>query len=74
MVNFKNFGPLEALVLFSAIYVLSTLIWTASTRSAVQEKANIVKSNHKTIINFLNNVFSLLIYSIVKLLNLLQDV
>ena len=43
MINFKNFGPLEALVLFSAIYVLSTLIWTASTRSAVQEKANIVK-------------------------------
>ena len=59
MINFKNFGPLEALVLFSAIYVLSTLIWTASTRSAVQEKANIVKSNHKTIINFLNNEINL---------------
>ncbi len=59
MINFKNFGLLEALVLFSAIYVLSTLIWTASTRSAVQEKANIVKSNHKTIINFLNNEINL---------------
>ena len=55
MINFKNFGVLETLVLLSAIYVLSTLIWTATTRSAVEDKANQVKSNHKTIVNFINN-------------------
>ena len=51
----KNFGPLEALVLGSLIYVLSTLIWTASTRSAVVQKANDIKSNHKMVIEFVNN-------------------
>ena len=43
MINFKKFGFLEIIVFFSALYVLSTLIWTASTRSAVEEKANINK-------------------------------
>ena len=51
----KNFGPLEALVLGPLIYVLSTLIWTASTRSAVVQKANDIKSNHKMVIEFVNN-------------------
>ena len=51
----KNFGPLEVLVLGSLIYVLSTLIWTASTRSAVVQKANDIKSNHKMIVEFINN-------------------
>ena len=37
----KNFGPLEFLVLSSITYVLIMLIWTATTRSAVVEKANI---------------------------------
>ena len=50
----KNFGLLEILVLFSAIYVVSTLIWTLSTRSAVEEKANTVKSNHKIIVDLIN--------------------
>ena len=52
--KFKNFGLLESLVIFSAVYVISMLIWTASTRSAVEEKANTVKSNHKQIVDFIN--------------------
>ena len=55
MINFKKFGIQEIIVFFSALYVLSTLIWTASTRSAVEEKANIIKDNHKTIVDFVNN-------------------
>ena len=54
MINFRNFGLLETIVLLSAIFVISTLIWTALTRSAVEEKADLVKSNHQTIINFVN--------------------
>ena len=53
--KFKNFGLLESLVIFSAVYVISMLIWTASTRSAVEEKANTVKSNHKQIVDFINS-------------------
>ena len=53
--KFKNFGLLESLVIFSAVYVISMLIWTASTRSAVEEKANTVKSNHKQIVDFIND-------------------
>ena len=53
--KFKNFGLLEALVSFSAVYIVSMLLWTASTRSAVEEKANTVKSNHKKIVDFINN-------------------
>ena len=52
--RFKNFGLLEFLVASSAIYVVGMLIWTASTRSAVEEKANIVKSNHKQIVELIN--------------------
>ena len=55
MINLKKIGFLEIIVFFSALYVLSTLIWTASTRSAVEERANIVKDNHKTIVDFVNN-------------------
>ena len=53
--KYKNFGLLEFLVVFSFFYVASTLIWTASTISAVEDKANIVKSNHKKIVEFINN-------------------
>ena len=52
--RFKNFGLLELLVIFSAVYVVTMLLWTASTRSAVEEKANTVKSNHKQIVDFIN--------------------
>ena len=48
-INFKNFGLLEALVLLSLAYVVGMLIWTASTRPAVEAKANLVKENHKTV-------------------------
>ena len=51
----KNFGPLEFLVLSSLSYVVIMLIWTASTRSAVVQKANDIKFNHKTVVEFINN-------------------
>ncbi len=52
--KFKKFGLLESVVIFSALYVLLMLLWTASTRSAVEEKANTVKLNHKQIVDFIN--------------------
>ena len=51
----KNFGSLEFLVLSSLTYVVIMLIWTASTRSSVLQKANDIKYNHKTIVEFINN-------------------
>ena len=51
----KNYGLLEIIVFSSLVYVISMLLWTVSTRSAVEEKANIVKSNHKSIVDFINN-------------------
>ena len=51
----KNFGPLEVLVLSSITYVVIMLIWTASTRSAVVQKANDIKANHKLVVEFINN-------------------
>jgi len=53
--KFKNFGPLEILVSASILYVVFMLIWTASTRSGVLEKANDIKSNHKNVVELLNN-------------------
>ena len=50
---FKNFGLLEILVLSSLSYVIIMLLWTASTRSAVEEKANLIKSNHKKVVNLI---------------------
>ena len=57
--RFKNFGLLEALVIFSAVYVISMLLWTATTRSAVQEKAETVKSNHNKVVDFINSEINL---------------
>ena len=51
----KNFGPLEFLVFSSLAYVVVMLIWTASTRSSVLQKANDIKFNHKSIVEFINN-------------------
>ena len=51
----KNFGPLEFLVFSSLAYIVIMLIWTASTRSSVLQKANDIKTNHKTIVEFINN-------------------
>ena len=54
----KNFGPLEFLVISSLAYVIIMLMWTASTRSAVVQKANDIKFNHKTVVEFINNEVS----------------
>tara|TARA_B100000941_G_C28315060_1_gene453567 strand:- start:3 stop:512 length:510 start_codon:yes stop_codon:yes gene_type:complete len=51
----KDFGPLEFLVLSSITYVVIMLLWTATTRSAVVEKANDIKSNHKIVVDFIND-------------------
>ena len=51
-ISFKNFGLLQALVLISLIYVIGMLIWTASTRPAVEAKANLVKENHQKLLIF----------------------
>ena len=53
--SFKNFGMLEALVSLSLIYVVGMLLWTVSTRPAVEAKANLVKENHNKVVNFINN-------------------
>ena len=54
-INFKNFGILEALVILSSFYVVGMLLWTASTRPAVEAKANQVTENHKKIVDLINN-------------------
>ena len=53
--KFKNFGPLEMLVLGSITYVVVMLLWTASPRSEVLQKANDIKSNHKLVVDFIND-------------------
>ncbi len=54
-INLKNFGLLEFLVISSALFVVGMLIWTASTRPAVEAKANLVKENHNKVVDFINN-------------------
>ena len=51
----KNFGPLEFLVLSSLLYVVVMLIWTATTRSEVLQKASDIKSNHKMVVELINS-------------------
>jgi hypothetical protein len=53
--KFKNFGLLEALVFASILYVVIMLAWTASTRKGVLERVNDIKSNHKNVVELLNN-------------------
>ncbi len=53
--KFKDFGPLEALVLSSMTYVIIMLLWTFSTRSEVLQKASDIKSNHKLVVDFIND-------------------
>ena len=50
----KNFGLLEFLIMISAVYVVGMLIWTASTRPEVEARANLVKENHKKVVDFIN--------------------
>ena len=54
-INVKKFGLLEFLVIASLIFVVGMLIWTASTRPAVEAKANLVKENHKKVVDLINN-------------------
>ncbi len=51
----NNFGPLEFLVISSFLYVFTMLVWTASTRSQVIQKANDIKSNHTAVVEFIND-------------------
>ena len=51
--NFKNFGLLEILIIASFLYVVGMLMWTASTRPAVEARANLVKENQK-VVDFIN--------------------
>ena len=53
--KFKNFGLLELIVTLSGVYVISMLIWTVSTRSAVEAKANLVRDNHNKVVELINN-------------------
>ena len=53
--KFKNFGPLEVLVFASFFYVVVMLVWTFATRNGVLEKANDIKTNHKNVVELLNN-------------------
>ena len=53
--KFKNFGPLEILVISSFLYAFAMLIWTGTTRHDVLEKADNIKYNHKNVVEFLNN-------------------
>ena len=54
-INFKNFGLLEFLVVISAVFVVGMLIWTTSTRPAVEAKANLVKENHNKVVSNIND-------------------
>jgi hypothetical protein len=53
--KFKNFGLLELIVTLSGVYVIGMLVWTASTRSAVEAKANLVRDNHNKVVELINN-------------------
>ena len=53
-INLKNFGLLEILIIASFLYVVGMLLWTASTRPAVEAKANLVKENHQKVVDFIN--------------------
>ncbi len=55
IINLKKYGLLEFLVIISLVFVVGMLIWTASTRPAVEAKANLVKENHKKVVDFINN-------------------
>ena len=54
IINLKKFGLLEFLVITSLIFVIGMLIWTASTRPAVEAKANLIKENHNKVVDFIN--------------------
>ena len=53
--RFKNFGMLELLVVLSALYIAFMLGWTVINRSGNEEKAQIVRENHKKIVELINS-------------------
>jgi sensor domain CHASE-containing protein len=53
--RFKNFGMLELLVVLSALYIAFMLGWTVINRSGSEEKAQIVRENHKKIVELINS-------------------
>jgi len=55
LAKFKNFGMLELLVILSALYIILMLGWTATSRSGSEEKAQIVRDNHKKIVELINS-------------------
>ena len=54
-IKFKNFGLLELIVIISAIYVVSMLVWTLLSRPAVEAKAKQVTENHKMVVDLINS-------------------
>ena len=55
LAKFKNFGMLELLVILSALYIIFMLAWTVTSRSGSEEKAQIVRENHKKIVELINS-------------------
>jgi len=55
LAKFKNFGMLELLVILSALYIIFMLGWTVINRSGSEEKAQIVRENHKKIVELINS-------------------
>ena len=45
----------ELLLILSAVYVIFMLGWTVTSRSGSEEKAQIVRTNHKKIVELINS-------------------
>ena len=56
-INIKKIGLLEIIVILSLAYVIGMLLWTLSTRPAVEARADLVNENHKKVVDFINNDF-----------------
>ena len=53
--KFKKFWIIGSFIKFFTYLCISMLIWTASTREAVESKANEIKYNHKQVVTFMND-------------------
>ena len=54
-INFKKFWSIRSFSNIISSLCCWDVIWTASTRPEVEAKANLVKENHKKVVDFLNN-------------------
>jgi len=54
-ISLKNIGLLEVIVVLSGVFVVGMLLWTVSTRPAVEAKANQATENHKKVVELINN-------------------